>query len=262
MLRFATAAICLAGLALPASAAEFSASFGWEDGSSTIFGVFPPGSVTSANVSSGSELDYGPSGSPFPTPQSYSPSPIEGSRMLQVTESDVSGDNPRPVLAWVDGLVAGDTVSYSFKYFDPSDGRSPSALPDAVYTNTDANSFAGFATPFQDFDDFPGSGWLELQADFDGDTPGIQPVLTFDPGTDRTGVALRSQLFAPSLSEGVDGNDYKFFLDDIQVTVNSSSPDARIVFADGSEVLVPEPASLTLLAAGGLLTLARRRRSA
>jgi hypothetical protein len=253
----AITALAASMLAATADAAEFSGQFGWEDGASTAFGEFPVGSTTYANVASGSETDYGDGG----PATFYNVTPNEGSRMLQISEVDTTGSNPTPVIGWIDGLVDGDTFSFSFDAYDPSDGRSPSVLPNAVYTNSDANSFAGFATPFQDFDDYPGTGWLTFQADaIEG--VGIEPIFTFDAGTDRTGVALRAQLFAPSASQpGNNGpGTYKFFIDNLQVTVNSSSPDARIVFADGSEVLVPEPTSLALLGLGGLLVARRRRR--
>lgn len=250
------AALTVAALATIASAVEFSGSFGWEDGSSTIFGQFPSGLATSANVTSGSETDYGASGGPAV----YIVLPSEGSQMLQVTELDTTGSNPNVIIGWIDGLVDGDTFSFSFDGFDPSDGRSPSLLPSAIYTNGDATSFAGFASPFQDFEDYPGTAWLTYQADA-VEGVGIQPTFTFDAGTDRTGVALRAQLFAPSASQPSNGGPgtYEFFIDNLQVTVDSSSPNARIVFADGSEVLVPEPSSLALLGLGGLLVVRRRR---
>ena len=249
----ATSAL-LSSLTLSAGAAVFGGSFGWEDGASTIFGVFPGGSATGANVAAGSETDY------F-VPTVYNVTPNEGSRMLQVTEVDTTGGNPNPIIGWIDGLVDGDTYSFSFDAFDPSDGRSPSILPSAVYTDGTADSFAGFATPFQDFSNYPGDGWLTLQAD-SVNGPGIVPTFTFDSdGNTRSGVALRAQLFAPSASQPSNGGPgtYKFFIDNLQVTVDSSSPNARIVFVDGSEVLVPEPASMALLGLGGLFMVRRRR---
>ena len=253
-MKTAIAALAASTIATTATAVEFSGSFGWEDGTSTTFGEFPVGSVTAVNTTAGSETDYD-------VPVVYNVTPSEGSRMLQVTEVDTTGSNPNPIIGWIDGLVDGDTLSFSFDGYDPSDGRSPSILPSAVYTNGTADSFAGFATPFQSFDNYPGAGWLNLQGDA-VNGPGIVPTFTFDSdGNTRDGVALRAQLFAPSASQPNNSGPgtYKFFIDNLEVTVDSSSPNARIVFADGSEVLVPEPSSLALLGLGGLLVVRRRR---
>lgn len=259
---FATTTLIACAWTGAATAASFSAQYGWEDGSGTAFGVFPSSSTTFANVAAGSETDYGTGGGPVV----YNVTPNEGNRMLEITELDTTARNPDVTIGWIDGLLAGDTFSFSFDAFDPTDGRSPSVLPGAVYTNTGPTSFAGYATPFQNFDNYPGSGWLTLQADAvedsdtDPPTQGIQEVFTFDPGTDRTGVALQARLFAQSASQPGNGGPgtYKFFIDNLQVTVNSSNPNAKIVFIDGTEVGVPEPSSLALLGLGGLL-IARRR---
>lgn len=252
------AALAACTLASQADAAQVTAQFGWEDGVSTAFGDFPAGSTAVANVAAGSETDYGTASIPAYV---YNVSPNEGNRMLSVTELNTTASNPNIIIGWIDGLVAGDTFSFSFDAYDPSDARSPSILPSAVYTtNAGVTSFAGFASPFQQFDNYPGTGWLNLQADA-VEGLGIVPTFTFDPGTDRTGVALRAQLFAPSASQPGNGGPgtYQFFIDNLEVTVNSTSPNARIVFADGSEVLVPEPTSLALLGLGGLLATRRRR---
>lgn len=233
-------ALAAAVLTTSAGATEFTAQFGWEDGTSSSLGEFPTGSVTYSNTTAGSETDYGPDGlGPVVV---YNVTPNEGSRMLQVTELDTTAGNPNPILAWIDGLADGDTFSFSFDVYDPTDGRSPSILPSAVYTTGTFDGFAGFATPFQDFDDYPGGDWVNVQAN---NTPGagIDPILTFEQGEfgDRTGVAVRAQLFAPSASQPInDGpGTYKFFIDNLEVTVNSSNPEASITLPDGTLVTAP-----------------------
>ncbi len=261
-----TATLAAAGLALAATSAHaqtfsLSAAYGWEDGSGTILGVFPDGSVTAFNVTTGSEIDYGTD----TVPQSvYTVDPFEGDRFLQVTENDTTGPNPAPFLAFVDNLNDGDTVSYSFRAFDPTDGRSPSILPSATYTvGGDINSFAGFATPFQSFP--AGSGYL-LTTPRDGDGNPEPIVIDDGDGDDRDGVVLRATLFAQSAANVANGGTgtYDFFIDDLLIDVTTSNPNAFILLPDGSTVSVtpvPEPASVALLAAGTLL-LTRRRRTA
>ncbi len=252
-----TAACLTAGSA--ASAATFTASFGWEDGTSTTLGAFPTGSTTAINVAAGSEIDYGTD----TVPQSvYTVTPIEGNRMLQVTELDTSSTNPSPFLAFVDGLDDGDTVTYSFQAFDPTNGRSPSILPSATYTvGGDINSFAGFASPRQEFDDFPASGWDTY--DLRDGTTSTPIVIDDGDQDDRDGVVLRATLFAQSASQAGNGGagTYNFFLDDLNISVTTDNPNATITLPDGSVVAVPEPATAGLVALGGLTLLARRRRA-
>lgn len=236
MMKLMKATLAAAVLTTSAGATEFSAQFGWEDGTSTSLGEFPVGSVTYSNTTAGSETDYG---TDTIAPSVYNVTPNGGSRMLQITESDTTAGNPTPILAWIDGLVDGDTFSFSFDAYDPTESRSPSILANAVYTTGTFDSFAGFATPFQSFDDYSADGWVNVQAN---NTPGagIDPILTFQQGTggDRTGVALRAQLFAPSASQPLNGGSgtYNFFIDNLEVTVNSANPNASITLPDGTVI--------------------------
>ena len=253
-MKFTHTPALAAGVALLAAAsaatAQTTVNYGWEDGTGTILGSFTGGNdnLAAANVTGGSEIDYGTADVPQST---YTVGPFEGDRLLQLTEAPPSG-TPNAVLAFVDNLVDGDTVEYSFRAFDPTDGRSPSVSSNAVYTTEgNPNSFAGFATPQQDF--LAGTGYLLNGTSF-----------TFDDGEmdDRTGAAIRASLFAPSATPA-DGS-YDFFIDALSVTVTSSSPTASITLPDGSVTLVnaapiPEPAGLAAIGLGGLALLRRRR---
>jgi hypothetical protein len=242
------------------AAASVTVNYGWEDGTGTILGVFPSDSVTASNVATGTVTDNGTADVPAST---ITVNAIEGSRMLQVTEDNTGeGSDPNPFLAFVDNLDEGDTVEFSFQAYDPTDGRSPSILPNATYTvGGDVTSFAGFATPRQDFDDFGGDGWL-FTTTFDGSGSGILEPITIDDGDqdDRDGVVLRAQLLAQSASQSANGGSgtQNFFIDDLSVTVTTTRTDATVTFPDGSVVAVPEPAAAALLGLGGLAMLRRR----
>ncbi len=224
-------------------------NFGWEDGVSTTLGEFIAGgnaAVTYGNVTSGFELDYGPTGTPFIPPIQYNVTPVEGSQMLEVNINPVDeadSDAVVPFLAYVQNLDDGDVIQYSFKNYDPSDGRSPSALTSGTYAqNGDIGSFAGFFTPFQCF--APGDGWLDIVGDAacDNVTFPVDPNMVFNAGVmgDREAVVLRAQLFRPTLATLGSGGSgsYKFFIDDMRISVTSDNPDASITLPDGSIVMV------------------------
>ena len=249
------AALVAAGLAAPAApAATTTASFGWEDGTSTV--LLPSFRLTAAdvaNVTSGSEFDYGTADVAGST---YDVTPYEGTQMLQATESDTTGSNPGAYLGFVDNLDVGDTITYSFRGYDPTAGRSPSIAANAVYAqNNDFTSFGGYAVPLPPFSEGPGFALLSNTITFGAES--------YDAGVD-TGVVLQASLYAPSASLPANGGPgtYKFFIDDLSVSVTTNNPDATLLLPDGSVISlapVPEPTSLALLGVGGLALLRRRR---
>ena len=232
-----------------ARAGTATVTFGWEDGTSEVLGEFISGGagVSYANTTSGMEVDYGPSSMPFDTPVPYDVTPLTGSQMLEINVNPVSettSNAVRPFLGYVQHLDDGDIIQFSFSAYDPSDGRSPSVLTDGIYAqNDDINSFAGFFPgPFQEFP--PGDGWLTMVHDQmpDGVTFPVDPNLVFDEGIvgDREAVVLRASPFRPSLSRMSDGGSgtYKFFIDDLRISVTSGNPLASITLPDGSVTLV------------------------
>jgi hypothetical protein len=148
---------------------------------------------------------------------------------------EMNSNAVRPYLAYIEHLNHGDRIQFRFEAFDPAEGRSPSMVPDGVYAqNGDIDSFAGFFTPFQEFD--AGTGWLHVEAHADGNPS--DPVIPFDAGTmgDREAVVLRARPFRPTLATLGSGGSgtYNFYVDDMQLTVSSSNPLAQITLPDGS----------------------------
>ena len=245
----------LGALTVPAVAADFS--FGWEDGTSTI--LSPSFGVTDAdadNVSAGTVVDYGPSASPFDPPAVTEITAFDGTRFLEVTDPDAGGSDPGIYLGFIDNLNVGDTITYSFRFYDPSDGRSPSIRANGIYAeNNDFTDFGGFPGSNPDFVD--GTGWLLTEY-----------TVTFGDGaydaTD-TGIVLQASTSTPTLAETSSGGPgtYDFYLDDLQITVNSTSPTATLLLPDGSVTLInaiPEPTAIAgLLAGGGMLLLRRHK---
>ena len=220
-------------------------TFDWEDGTSTILSQFVRNGAggVSENVTEGSEIDYGPSADPFSEPVGYDVTPFGGERMLQYTETPLGdgAQSANAILGFVENLSDGDTVEFSFMAFDPSDGRSPSVLANAIYGQSgDVDSFAGFLTPFQDFP--AGTGWLHVEADAapDGSGVTVDPQLVFDSdGGTRNAAIIRTAFFHPTLAFTTEGDDdYNFFIDDLTITVTSDNPDAQITLPDGSVTLV------------------------
>jgi PEP-CTERM motif len=240
-------------------------NFGWEDGSSTsdimLDGstVLPPiaispdtGDVTLANVTTGEMLDRGPSSAPFAEPVSVPITPFGGNRMLEVTLSQLvqdSGTDAVVYLGLLTGLDAGDTYSFKFRAFDPTDGRSPSIPPNATYAVTsDVGGLDGFAVPLQTF--LLGTGWLDTVLDVDGDAiTQVNPDVIFDPATSNDGLAdavrLEADFFYQSLTAAA-GASEKFYIDDLEISVTSDNPDAAIHLPNGTVVMVNETQTCTL----------------
>jgi hypothetical protein len=254
--------------------------FGWEDGTSTAtfniggnnlnpgFNSPDVGTGSLANVSTGTYRDYGPSGNPFPTPVDGVVTPKSGTRMLEVTLANLTvdpGTDAFIYLGVITGLNPGDTYQYTMNTYDFSDDRSPSATQNSTYarTTTNINSFDGFAVRLQRFT--LTTGWLEEQLDGNPPTSGsvppasaIQRDVIFDPagtltatqGTGSTSkaadaVRLEADLTYQSLTAGVPGASEKFYIDDITISVTSSSPTATIWLPDGTSVLVNTPVGVS-----------------
>ena len=251
-----SALICSGLLVTKANAATATVTFGWEDGTSTSqfeidgdndLNDLPPlaispdtGMLTVANVTSGSMLDYGPSGSPFGTPVSHPVTPHAGNRMLEVTLSQLMQDGGTDAVVYMGflaGLDPGDTYSMTFYSFDPTDGRSPSSFPNATYsTVATPTALNGFAVPLQIFR--TGSGWLDMPLDADGNAnTTVDPVITYSPSGAVDAVRLEADFSYQSLTATNNGSE-KFYIDSLTISVTSNNPNARIYLPNGTSVLV------------------------
>jgi hypothetical protein len=272
----AAVVVAISAVSQPVWAGTKTVMFGWEDGTSTatfniggnnlnpVFNTPDVGMGSLANVSTGSYRDYGPSGNPFPTPVDGVVTPKTGSRMLEVTLANLTADAGTDAFIYlgvITGLNPGDTYRYTMNAYDFSDDRSPSATQNATYAHVspNINAFDGFAVRLQRFT--LTTGWLEEQLDGNPPTTGsvppasaIQPDVIFDPdgvltttqGSGSTSnnadaVRLEADLTYQSLTASVPGASEKFYIDDITISVTSSSPTATIWLPDGTSVLVNTP---------------------
>ena len=239
--------VCL--VVRPVFAVTTTATFGWEDGTSTVnldvnmdtSNDLPPvaispdtTSVTLANVTSGSQFD-------FQTMTTTPVSPFSGSRMLEATitpNQQDSGTDAVVYLGVLTGLDAGDTFSFKYRTHDPTADRSPSVPPNGTYADTATiTTLGGFAVPLQSFIS-GASGWLETILDADGNQNTSQdPVITYSPTGTNNAVRLEANFFYQSASvAGMTPSTY--YIDDLEITVTSANPNARIFLPNGTSVLV------------------------
>jgi len=225
-----TAVLAVALIAVPAAQATISVSYGWEDGVGTILGSFG-NLVDDTNVSGVQpRIEGGVSVSDVPGPNG-------GNRYLHVAE-DPHSSTPQAYVAYIEGLTDGDTIDASFFGYDDTAAGSPSMRIWGHYAvSGDVNSYNGSAGGNNTYTD--GSGWSQVshQWTFDSD------------GGARDALVVELRLYSTPSTDDPNHTDY--FVDDLYIEV--SNDNASIT------VPTPEPASLALLAMGGVAILRRRR---
>ena len=157
-----------------------------------------------------------------------------GSRSLYMEETPLSG-TPQAYVAFITGLTDGDIIDASFYAWDDTPSASPSARIWAHYAqSSDVDSYAGSASGPSTYS--AGTGWdlLSAQWTFDSD------------GNTRDALVIEYRLYSGSTPDPT-----PYWCDDVWVQVTNND-NAMIHFA-------PEPASLALLAIGGLAAIRRRR---
>lgn len=202
-------------------------NYGWEDGVGTILGSFG-NLVDDTNVSGVQpRIEGGLAVADVPGPNS-------GSRYLHVAENP-HASTPQGFLAFIENLAEGDVVDASFFGYDTTLGSSPSMRIWGHWAlNGDVTSYDGSAGGNTTYTGDVISGWEQ-----------VSQTWTVPAGKQALVVELR--LYStPSTS---DPNHTDFFADDLSVTAPNSA----------SITVAPEPASLSMLALGGLAILRRRR---
>jgi hypothetical protein len=157
-----------------------------------------------------------------------------GSKALKACEDPI-GSTPQVYIAFIENLADGDEIEASFAGYDTTPGASPSLRIWAHYSTTgDINGYAGSAGGNDTYTD--GTGW---------DT--VSNTWTFDSdGDTRDALVIEARLYSPG---GDTTPPVCFYIDDVSVTA-----------PDTATVTVPEPATMSLLALGGLGALIRRRK--
>ena len=155
------------------------------------------------------------------------PNPVySGERSLNLEDNSPSG-TPQAYVAWVKGLQDGDSVFASMWRYDDTPAAAPSCRIWGHWNDnpSDINGFNGSAGGNSDYG--PGTGWGQT-----GHT------WTVDDG--HTGLVIEVRTYS-NPSDMV-------WLDDLAITA-----------PDHATIIVPEPATLSLLLIGGVAVLRRRK---
>jgi len=173
-------------------------SYSWEDGSGTILGSYG-GLANPANVGTTSGI-----------------SPHDGSRMLTISESPISG-TPQAFIAWITDLSSGQDITACFYGYDDTPSSAPSLRVWGSWTaNDDIDSYQGSADGNTDYT--AGTGWDQV-------------CHTFSTNQENwgTGEALVIQARLYSSTSGPDPTVY--FVDLVEVTAPNS---ATVLYPGGA----------------------------
>jgi hypothetical protein len=203
-----------------AAYADYTVSYGWEDGVGTHLGVYGnvayAYNVTGMVVGQACTLDV----------DNTCPGAFEGDRYLQVAESP-HYSTPQVYLACITGLVEGDSVIASYYGYDNTPGGSPSLriwghYSDAVQCPDCPGNYTGSASGEAAYT--AGTGWDMMSY-----------VFYFTSTGDDYGLVIEGRLYSSPSTMDPCTTDY--FMDLVTVTV----PDyAHVLFPDYGGVSATE----------------------
>lgn len=206
--------------AASAAYADYTLTYGWEDGIGTSLGFF--GNVVNETNVTGPQVGQDCLVGPFNVPGAY-----EGDRYYHCAESPHSG-TPQVYLACITDLVEGDMVTASFYGYDITPGASPSVriwghYSDAVNCPDCPGEYTGSADGNAEYTD--GTGWDD-----------VSYTWTFTSSGDDYALVIEARLYSTPSTQDPCLTD--FFIDLVTVTV----PDhASILFPDMEGPSTTEP---------------------
>lgn len=164
-------------------AAQQSATFGWEDGTSTALGIYGGANLENSNEQANT-----------------------GARSLKYWEDPIGG-TPQAYIWWVTGLTDGDIIDAGMYFYDVTPSANPSGRIWAHYTD-DPNDIESYAGSAGGNDTYPaGTGWEELSYSW-----------TFDSASGtRDGIVIEARLYSGDLTTNT------IYVDDASITVSSNS---------------------------------------
>ncbi len=199
--------------AASAAYADYTVSYGWEDGVGTILGYY--GNLVNESNVTGAQIGQDCLVGPFTCRGAF-----EGIQYLHVAESPHSG-TPQAYLACITGLLDGDLITASFYGYDVTPGASPSwriwgHYTDALQCPECPGGYAGSAGGNSEYT--AGTGWDMVSWTWTFVTTGED---------DHNGLVVEGRLYSTPSTQDPCLTDY--FCDLITVTV----PDhAHVLFPD------------------------------
>lgn len=191
--------LIVAALLIVVPAQATVSTYGWENGG-TILGAYYPALITATNVTS----------------------PVHsGLRSLELTDTSAA-ETPQAYIAWIQGLVDGDTVTAIFWTYDTTSG-SPSSRIWAHWNDVVPADVMGYSGSASGSSTYSGStGWTNLTT----------YTWTVAAGSGHTGLVIECRTY------NVSGTPGTVWIDDLEVThpdgTTCTFPEAQTAVQDAT----------------------------